>query len=158
MRCKGTDFFLSTCLGQLPWWSFVGRMIRSGDVRSRDTLAPCNLLMNEHQETHGKQFLRLERRLSQVASRWCHFRQLTPGLEALLVPWCSCITSWGKKRGWDPLVRNSSGLMNQEKSPAVSMGFRAVRTRRKHPSQAHLFHESFSDHFTPHLSVPPLNS
>lgn len=87
------DRFLSKHVSRTrPWWSFVGRMM-GGDVKSRDTLAPCNLLMNEHQETHGKQFLRLERRLSQVA-----FHQLTPGLEALLVPRCSCVTSQGEKR------------------------------------------------------------
>ena len=76
-----SDRFLSKQVSRtLPRWSFVGRMIRRGDVKSRDTLAPCNLLMNEHQETHRKQFLRLERRQSQVASRWCRFDQLSPGL------------------------------------------------------------------------------
>lgn len=51
----------------------------------RDTLAPCNLLMDEHQETHGKQFLRLEETVPGGLSGAISVSLLL-GLKALLVP------------------------------------------------------------------------
>ena len=81
------DRFLSKHVSRTASWVVLrGKDDKKGGCQIQGYTRPCNLLMNEHQETHGKQFLRLERRLSQVASRWCRFRQLTPGLEALLVP------------------------------------------------------------------------